>query len=103
MKQKILAVACAVCFVLSVVCILSGCDNGENAGITDARINNKGELILIYEDGRQQNLGTVVGSDGADGQNGSMVISGDGSNVSAASAKGLMSAVSIICNFQTTV
>lgn len=103
MKQKILAVACAVCFVLSVVCILSGCDNGENAGITDARINNNGELILIYEDGRQQNLGTVVGSDGADGQNGSMVISGDGSNVSAASAKGLMSAVSIICNFQTTV
>lgn len=103
MKRKILAFVCMVCFVLSVVCILSGCDNGENAGITDARINNKGELILIYEDGRQQNLGTVVGSDGADGQNGSMVISGDGSNVSAASAKGLMSAVSIICNFQTTV
>ena len=103
MKQKILAFACAVCFVLSIACILSGCDTGENAGITDARINDNGELILIYEGGRQQNLGTVVGHNGADGQNGSLVISGDGSNISAASARGLMSAVSIVCKFQATV
>ena len=103
MKRKIFTFACAVCMVLSIFCILPGCNATQDAGITDARINDNGELILIYADGRQQNLGTVVGSDGADGQNGSLVISGDGSNISAASAKGLMSAVSIVCNFQASV
>ena len=103
MKQKILAVACAVCFLLSIACTLSGCYTSSNVGISDAKINDNGELILSYEDGRQQNLGKVVGSNGADGQNGSLVISDSGSNVSAASAKGLMSAVSIVSKFQTTV
>ena len=52
----------------------------------DAEINDSGELILIYQDGTEQNLGVVVGkddSDGADGTGGSVVITGlelDGSN-----------------------
>ena len=42
------------------------------------------------------------GKDGADGSGDSTVIIGEGSDVSAAISKGLRSAVSIICNFQST-
>ena len=82
-------------------------------GVVDAEINDSGELILIYQDGTEQNLGVVVGKDGSDGVNGEdgalvidgyeSVIDGYESVISAASAKGLRSAVSIVCNFKATV
>ena len=103
MKQRVLALFCAFCLIASAACLLTACDTMGSSGIVDAELSESGELILIYEDGRQQNLGNVVGSNGSDGQNGSLVISGDSSAVSAASAKGLMSAVSIVCKFQATV
>ena len=103
MKQKFYPITWAICLVLIVACILLGCTATESAGIADARINDNGELILIYEDGHQQNLGNVVGSNGSDGQDGSVIISGENSNIPTASAKGLRSAVSILCKFQTTV
>lgn len=103
MKQRVLALFCAFCLIASAACLLTACDTVGSSGIVDAELSESGELILLYEDGRQQNLGNVVGSNGSDGQNGSLVISGDSSAVSAASAKGLMSAVSIVCKFQATV
>ena len=75
-------------------------------GVVDAEINDKGELILIYQDGTEQNLGVVVGKDGSDGVNGedgALVIDGYESVISAASARGLRSAVSIVSNFKATV
>lgn len=50
------------------------------------------------ENGRDGAAG-APGKDGADGQDGSMIITGDGNDISAASARGLRSAVSILCAF----
>ena len=93
-------------------------------GIINAEINEDGELVITYQDGTRQNLGVVVGKDGADGQDGkdgedgkdgkdgvgagesesnTIIIEGEGSKVSAASSKGLRSAVSIFCTFTATV
>ena len=78
-------------------------------GVVDAEINSQGELVLIYQDGTQQNLGVVVGKDGSngedgkdgkDGENATLVTEGLEHAVSSASAKGLLSAVSIVCNFK---
>lgn len=97
--------------------MLASCNN-DTLGIVDADINEQGELILIYGDGYEQNLGVVVGKDGQNGENGqngedgndgsdgnvgSLVITADGNSVPAASSKGLRSAVSIGCNFKATV
>ena len=38
----------------------------QSEGIEVGR-NGKGELVLYYSDGSEQNLGVVVGKDGADG------------------------------------
>ena len=97
-------------------------DGALSNGIVNAEINSDGELVVTYQDGTKQNLGVVVGKDGADGkdgedgkdgkdgQNGSsvgegstIVIEGEGNNVSVASSKGLRSAVSIFCTFTSTV
>lgn len=87
-------------------------------GVVDAEINSQGELVLIYQDGTRQNLGVVVGKDGSngedgedgengkdgkDGENATLVTEGLEHAVSSASAKGLLSAVSIVCNFKATV
>lgn len=75
----------------------------------EAEINNKGELVLHYSDGSDQNLGRVkgqqgsegaagqIGSAGADGKDGVITIVPDDSTIPLATAKGLQSAVSIAC------
>lgn len=139
MRTKIYSFICVIGILLGLVLLFPSCESDEGSGVVDARINDGGELILIYQDGTEQNLGPVVGSDGEKGENGSdgadgkdgkdgdtgadgadgkngadgtdgvdgadgsLVISSDGSSIPAASAKGLRSAVSIVCNFQTTV
>ena len=104
MKTKLL-------FFLLLLCLLafSSCTTETLIGITEAKINKDGELIVTYGDGTEQNLGVVVGengNDGAagnDGADGATVITGDGDSISVAASKGLRSAVSIVCNFKTTV
>lgn len=130
MKTKIYSIICVICLLLGSSFALSSCDSSDAVGIANARINENGELVLIYSDGNEQNLGVVVGKDGADGKDGedgsngkdgadgtngqngingvdgadgSFVITSDGSSIPAASAKGLRSAVSIVCNFQATI
>ena len=106
MKRKIISLVCVVCLLCCFSLALTACQSEQMPGVVDAEINNSGELILIYQDGTEQNLGVVVGKDGSDGVNGedgALVIDGYESVVSAASAKGLRSAVSIVCNFKATV
>ena len=109
-----LVIAISACIGLSIrqasenakTTALTACQFEQTHGVVDAEINDSGELILIYQDGTEQNLGVVVGKDGSDGVNGedgALVIDGYESVVSAASAKGLRSAVSIVCNFKATV
>ncbi len=110
MKTKICSMVLVICLLFCFTFVLSSCNSHYNVGIT-AEINENGELILIYSDGREQNLGVVVGSDGENGKDGingngtdaSLVITSDGSSTPAATAKGLRSAVSIVCNFQATI
>lgn len=45
----------------------NGTDGKNGIGITNAEINNSGELILTYSNGTSANLGKVVGDDGKDG------------------------------------
>lgn len=46
---------------------IDGIDGKDGIGITNAEINNSGELTLTYSNGTSANLGKVVGSDGKDG------------------------------------
>lgn len=105
MKTKICVLICVICLL----CSLSACSFRRPSGIAEAQINDQGELILIYQNGAQQNLGVVVGKDGADGvdgndgTDGTTVITGGTGAAAVASAKGLRSAVSIVCNFTATI
>ena len=110
MKTKIYPIICVICLLFSSSFVLSSCDSSDVIGIANAQINENGELILIYSDGNEQNLGVVVGKDGEDGEkgsdgsdgkdgtngqngingangaDGSLVITSDGSSIPAASA-----------------
>ena len=109
MKIKVRLLIFIICILLSTSALLSSCYLDGSAGVMDARINENGELILSYDNGSEQNLGVVVGKNGANGENGSgssvgtIVINSEKSNISAASAKGLSNAVSITCKFKATV
>lgn len=121
MKMKICSVLLAVCMLFCLFGTLSSCflwgedPKTEIPDIVNTEINENGELVLFFSDGTEKNLGVVVGKDGEDGQNGANGAKGDkgeagtttvvsdGSSIPTASAKGLRSAVSIVCNFQETV
>ena len=138
MKNKIRLLLSSICTLICMMLLLCSCDvaamlglsNKSNidasepdTGVVNAMINEKGELILIYGDGREQNVGAVAtgekgedgedgedgepgprgedGKDGIDGADGKLVISTDKSSIAAASAKGLRSSVSVYCTFQS--
>ena len=109
MKNKLLSFLCVIFVLCNALFAFSACNSGGGSGLVKAEINDKGELVLIYENGDEENLGVVVGKDGKDGKDGdggsagSVVITGEGSNVPAACAKGLRSSVSVVCNFTKTV
>ena len=48
----------------------NGNDGADGVGIQSAVINQNGELVLTYTDGRTNNLGVIKGADGKDGTNG---------------------------------
>ena len=77
MKTKIYSIICVICLLFSSSFVLSSCDSSNVIGIANAQINENGELILIYSDGNEQNLGVVVGKDGADGSSGKDGVDGD--------------------------
>ncbi len=111
MRTKIRSLIFIICILLSTSLLLSSCYAEGSVGVVKARINENGELILEYDNGSEQNLGVVTGQNGLDGANGSdgeeysgtIIVNSEKSNISAASAKGLSNAVSITCNFKTTV
>ena len=115
MKSKLCSIALAICMLFGSIMTLSSCMVMNSPGVVEAKLNGKGELVLYYSDGSEQNLGVVVGKDGSDGEkgesgrdgvsgaDGSLTITSNGNSVPAASAKGLRSAVSIVCKFQATV
>ena len=108
MNRKIKKIVMAAAGMALIVCaLLTGC-SGSVRTIVDADINKDGELILSYSDGSQDNLGTVVGKAGKDGQDGengtdgSITITSSTDELILAAAKGLRSAVSVVCEFSQT-
>ena len=120
MKTRFCSIICVIFLLFGSIGALCSCNSDDAVGIISAEINEDGELVLVYSDGNEQNLGVVVGKDGengkdgedgadgtngqngingVDGADGSLIITSDGSSIPAASAKGLRSAVSIVCNF----
>ena len=75
MKTRIYSIICVICLLFSSAFALTSCNSDDPVGIISAEINEDGELVLVYSDGNEQNLGVVVGKDGADGKDGE-----DGSN-----------------------
>ena len=70
MKTKICSIVCIVCVLFSFPFALASCNSNDAVGIQSAEINENGELVLIYSDGSEQNLGVVVGKDGTNGVDG---------------------------------
>ena len=70
----------------------------EGVSLASAYINEKGELILVYTNGKSQNLGVVVGKDGSSSSGDVDInITGTGADVSSIVTKGIKSAVSVVC------
>ena len=139
MKTKLCSMVCIICLLLGLSLLMTSCNSDDGMTLAGVEINANGELVLTYGNGTSQNLGVVVGKDGADGkdgidgkdgkdgadgkdgkdgkdgidgkdgtdgkdgQGGTVIIESSASNIVAASAKGLRSAVNIISNFKSTV
>ena len=129
-NRFITALATAIILIFTIA--LVGCSPQAAVGIDKMKINADGELVVTYTDGSKANLGKIVGEDGADGakgdkgdkgdqglpgikgkdgkdglngldgKDGTLVITGADASVSAAAAKGIRSAVSIVSNFTST-
>ena len=64
----VLAVVLLFCAAASLVsCDLSAVGSGTAVSIKKTEINESGELIIYYTDGKKENLGCIVGKDGDDG------------------------------------
>ncbi len=89
-------------FVILTSCFaLFSCSGGTQntvytGGISSARLNERGELIVTYSDGREQNLG-AVSNEGT-----TITIENGESSIASATSMGLASAVSITANFEKT-
>jgi len=83
--------------ILTSVCAFSACGKDDDGDITSARINERGELVLMFSDGSEKNVG-AISNEGTTIN----IQSGDDS-VLAATTAGLVSAVSITSHFEKTV
>lgn len=92
----VLAALLTISLIVQTVSLAAG---GSKESISGAQINEKGELILTYSDGSSDNLGTVVGKDGADGADGTTTVIGSGDASTVAINNGLRSSVSIFSTF----
>ena len=104
--KRIFSIIAFVLLIVTLTSVLSGCYSFTYNGISSTSINEKGELIIKYTNGNEQNLGVVVGSDGKDGADGSStnsgntVIQGSGADVALAVSKATRSAVSVSAAFK---
>ncbi len=83
--------------ILSSIFAVSSCGMQKDGDITSARLNERGELVIIYSDGREQNVG-FVSNEGT-----TIHIESNDESVKAATTAGLISAVSVTSYFEKTV
>ena len=102
-KSRYIGTVLALIVVLTSVFSLYSCSSDVQNdspiyvnGITSARLNERGELIVTHSDGREQNLG-AVSNEGT-----TINIENEESSIAAATSVGLCAAVSITANFEKT-
>ena len=93
-EKSIFSIVMAIIVSLTMLFSLSSCGGRSVMG---ALINEKGELVLYYDNGDTQNLGIISKEETT------VVIESEGGSASAATTAGLMSAVTITANFEKTV
>ena len=121
-NRKIVYSVLIVSLLLALTLVLVSCYAPSYKGIQETYINESGELVIVYTNGEEDNLGLVVGKDGQDGidgedgkdgidgedgkdgqdgEDGSTVIEGgDSQSVSLATSKATRSAVSILAYYE---
>ena len=102
MKKKAIRASSAAIAALIIIasCFsLFSCSGGNTVytgGISSAALNDRGELVVTYSDGREQNLGAVSN------QGTTINIENEESSIATATSLGLCAAVSITANFKKT-
>ena len=51
MTTKIISFTCIICLLCCFSFALTACQSEQTPGVVDAEINDKGELIPVYQDG----------------------------------------------------
>lgn len=99
----------AVVLIILSTLLLTGCNVDDSLKVIGATVNEKGELVINYADGKTENLGEVKPEEenskpntdnNVGGSSGAPIISTE-ADVSLATSKGLRSSVSIFCTFGT--
>ena len=95
---RTLALAIAAMMILLALCSCAMTPQSVvyTGGVSSARLNELGELIVTYSDGREQNLGAVSN------QGTTINIENEESDIASATSLGLCAAVSITANFKKT-
>ncbi len=110
MKKKNIITSILLSVLMAVTLSLGftscGSDEEEPKTIVSTAINEAGELIINYSDGSFENLGVVVGKDGADGIDGADGKDGidgsdgkDSTDITSLANKIVRSAVRVSCTF----
>lgn len=104
-KRSIILMLTALC--LSAALGLCGCYTFEINGVKSTHVNEDGDLIVTYFNGRKENAGSVKDADksidGGDANNNITINSQGGSDLSLATAKGLMSTVRVISKYASSL
>lgn len=94
--KRSLSFGLAITLILTSLFALTSCF-GMYSGVNNAKINEYGELVIYYDNGREQNLGRI------ESNSTNLTVENSGGDASAATAKGLISAVTVTSNFEKTV
>ena len=95
--KKILSSVLSVVMITFSILSFSSCGANNSGNIASARLNERGELVLMFSDGSEKNIG-AISNEGTTIN----IQSGDDS-VLAATTAGLVSAVSVTAYFEKTV
>ena len=87
-KLKSFGVIAVALIIISTI-LFTGCTYDASSKVTSATLNERGELVINYADGKSEVLGDNRPEDSASSSN----------DIALATSKGLRSSVSIICEF----
>lgn len=96
LKNKWIALSAAVLVLVLTITSIAFCGKSRTE-VDSAKINERGELVIVFSDGSEQNVG-AISNEGT-----TINISSSDESVAHAAAAGLVSAVSVTSHFEKTV